>query len=155
MKIDGLPIGNNRLGKVDSAQRQPNADAVRRKPATAGSGAAIERDRLEVDGLVVEADFEPRTERLDSVTQRLAGDGYRDREVARTVAARLVEADVAAVVTGDTTGTQNVRQEKVEQADTNVTTEYYDTEAVVRETARRLAPVVGLSALFGESSGET
>ena len=140
MKIDGLPIGNNLIGKIDGTQKSADAGTVKRKAVAAEHGAEVEHDRLEVAGFVVEAEFEPRTGLLESVTERLESDGYHDAEVNTTIAERLVAADASETVLSAVS------------VDTTVSSGYYNAEEVVRTIAERIAPVVGLDTLTGNVS---
>jgi hypothetical protein len=148
MKIDGLPIGNNRLSKVNDTQKSSASDMLKRKTVSTERGTTVERDRLEVAGFIVDAEYDPRVDRLESVAQRLTGSGYDSQEVKESIAEKMVEADIVSGLSEDTELVSDVRHEQVKQVDEKISAKYYNTDDVLREIAGRLAPVVGLSDLL-------
>lgn len=147
MKIDGLPIGSERLGKTENAQKTSASAASRRSDAVKAQENIVARDRLDVDVFSVETESEPRVELMETVTRRLEGGEYYTPGVTESVAKKLVEQNVLPeVTTGD-----NVRSTRLNDvaATVSISAEFYNNDDIVRAIAEKIAPLVGYTELTG------
>jgi hypothetical protein len=147
MKIDGMPIGNERLGKTESASKNSATTDSKRIETAKSQENTITRDRLDIEGFSVDTEPEPRMELIETVARRLAGGEYYTPGLTESVAKKLVEQNVLPVLTaGDSVRTARMN----DVAETvSVSAEFYDNAGVVREIAGKIAPIIGYTELTG------
>lgn len=150
MKIHGVPFGADRARNTDGTQKAGTTGEYRKAGKTAVQGTVVAKDRLVEGGFAVEPEFEPRVELIESVSKRISAGEYQRPEVAETVARKLVEP--AAEPDAPAEDTDAVPVQRLETISEHISAEYYDSEQVQRIIAERLAPVLGLSALFGPAA---
>jgi len=130
MNINGIPPGNSRIGNVEGKPKTDPAGSGRNSEPVNGTQSAPVKDRLEDITLVVDTEFEPRPDLIDTVTRRVSGE----------------ESDSRAE-TGSATDT-----ERAGETDRNVSSGYYDSEEVVRLIAENILPIIDISGMFGNDA---
>jgi hypothetical protein len=147
MKIDGLPIGNERVGKTENTQKSAASTVTKRSESVKSAENAIAGDVFDVEGFSVDTEPEPRMELMETVSRRLAGGEYYTPGVTESVAKKLVEQNVLPdMIAGDT-----IRTSKMNDVAGTITdsARFYDNAGVIEEIAEKIAPLIGFTELTG------
>jgi len=153
MEIQGLPLGNKAPVNGLEGKNTRKVSSVNHSKHT---------DSLEISGLlngqendysaaVVKAEFEPRTELVESISRRISDGKYNTRDMIENVSERIIEADVVTDIV-NTEFESQAREIKVEEAQNNIESEMYNNHEVFHEVANKLFHILGFSSLFGNNS---
>ena len=154
MKIQGLPLGTNNINNIGgkNTQKVSAKNIIKQADSVEISETAVGRDMINESSIVVETEFQPRTELIESVSRRISGGEYDNQEMLGNIAERVIEANVVSNIVSERPG-EVVRTERIEQVTENIANNLYDNQEIVRAIANRITTVVGLSDLF-ENTGD-
>ena len=154
MKIQGLPLGTDNINNIGgkNTQKVSAKNIIKRADSVEISEPAVGRDMINESSIVVETEFQPRTELIESVSRRISGSEYNNQEMLGNIAERVIEANVLSNIVSERPG-EVVRTERIEQVTENIANNLYDNRKIIREIANRITTVVGLSDLF-ENTGD-
>ena len=154
MKIQGLPLGTNNINNIGgkNTQKVSAKNIINRADSVEISEPVVGRDMINEASIVVETEFQPRTELIESVSRRISGGEYNNQEMLGNIAERVIEANVVSNIVSERPG-EVVRAEKIEQVTENIANNLYNNQEIIREIANRITTVVGLSDLF-ENTGD-
>ena len=154
MKIQGLPLGTNNINNIGgkNTQKVSAKNIIKQADSVEISETAVGRDMINESSIVVETEFQPRTELIESVSRRISGGEYDNQEMLGNIAERVIEANVVSNIVSERPG-EVVRTEKIEQVTENIANNLYNNQEIIREIANRITTVVGLSDLF-ENTGD-
>ncbi len=154
MKIQGLPLGTNNINNIGgkNTQKVSAKNIIKRADSVEISEPVVGRDMINESSIVVETEFQPRTELIESVSRRISDGEYNNQEMLGNIAERVIEANVVSNIVSERPD-EVVRTERIEQVTENIANNLYDNQEIVRAIANRITTVVGLSDLF-ENTGD-
>ena len=149
MKIQGLPYGNNEINNISgkNTQKISSRNIIKRSDSVGNSGFLSGKDKVDETSFVVETEFEPRIELMESVSRRLSDGTYNAPGILEKIAEKVVDANVVTDNISDMLDDQ-VRPEKIEKGNDNVMNNYYDNPDVMQEIAVKIIENIGISKLF-------
>ena len=96
MKIQGLFFGNNVIKNIggNNTKKVPTGNLNKQSDSVEISGAATDKVMINDTSYVVETEFQPRTELIESVSGRVSDKEYDSPNVLENIAEKLIEADI-------------------------------------------------------------
>ncbi|MFC1561140.1 hypothetical protein ACFL4V_01540 [Candidatus Latescibacterota bacterium] len=137
-------ISGNDTKKVSARNLNKQSDSVEL------SGAATDKN-MDETSFVVETEFQPRAELIESVSGRVSDEEYNSPDVLENIAEKLIDADVATDIISDIRENQ-MDSEEIEEINNNIANNYYDNQDVIQEIASKIIDVIDLSSLFVNDS---
>ena len=158
MKIQGLFFGNNVIKNISGSntKKVPTENLNKRSDSVEISGAPSDKNKIDDTSFVVETEFQPRAELIESVSGRVSGEEYDSPDMLENIAEKLIEADITTDIipyqVGDDIRESQMNSEEIEEINNNITNNYYDNQDVIREMASKIIDVIDLSSLFENDS---
>ena len=96
MKIEGLFFGNNVIKNIGGSdtKKVSTENLNKRSDSVEISRAAPDKNMIDDTSFVVETEFQPRAELIESVSGRVSGEEYNSPDVLENIAEKLIEADI-------------------------------------------------------------
>lgn len=158
MKIEGLFFGNNVIKNIGGSdtKKVSTENLNKRSDSVEISRAAPDKNMIDDTLFVVETEFQPRAELIESVSGRISGEEYNSPDMLENIAEKLIEADITTDIipyqVGDDIRESQMNSEEIEEINNNITNNYYDNQDVIREMASKIIDVIDLSSLFENDS---
>ena len=153
MKIQGLFFGNNVIKNIGGSdtKKVSTENLNKRSDSVEISGTAPDKVMINDTSYVVETEFQPRAELIESVSGRVSGEEYNSPDVLENIAEKLIEADITTDIVSDIRESQ-MNSEEIEEINNNIANNSYDNQDVIREIASKIVDVIDLSSLFESDS---
>ncbi len=150
MKIIGSVYGNGAMKNIGGGNtKKVSAETVRsRSDSVEISNASAERYIVEE---MVEVEFQPRPEEIESATQKMTANEYDSRDTIELVANKLYESDVVTDILYDTRET-SMDSEEIAKINENIANNFYDNQGVHQEIAGKIIDLIDISSLFGNDT---
>ncbi len=158
MKIQGLFFGNNVIKNIggNNTKKVPTENLNKQSDSVEISGAAPDKVMINDTSYVVETEFQPRTELIESVSGRISGEEYNSPDMLENIAEKLIEADITTDIIPDQVGDDirenQMNSEEIEEINNNIANNYYDNQDVIQDIASKIIDVIDISSLFENDS---
>ena len=158
MKIQGLFFGNNVIKNIggNDTKKVSTENLNKRSDSVELSGASADKNIIpnrvgDETSLVVETEFQPRTELIESVSGHMSDEEYNSPDMLENIAEKLIEADIAVDIISNIRENQ-MNSEEIEEINNDIANNYYENQDVMREIANKIMNNINLSDLFVNDS---
>lgn len=153
MKIQGLFFGNNVIKNIggSNTKKVPTGNLNKKSDSVEISGAAPDKVVINDTSFVVETEFQPRDELIESVSGRISNEEYNSPGMLENIAEKLIEADITTDIISDIRESQ-MNSEEIEEINNNIANNYYDNQDVMQDIVSKIIDVIDLSSLFENDS---
>ena len=158
MKIQGSFFGNNLIKNIggSNTKKVPTGNLNKKSDSVEISGVPSDKNMINDTSFVVETEFQPRAELIESVSGRVSDEEYNSPDVLENIAEKLIEADIATDIIHDQVGDDiresKMNSEEIEEINNNIANNYYDNQDVMQEIAGKIIDVIDISSLFEKDS---
>jgi hypothetical protein len=149
MKIQGLPLGNNGINSIvgNPVQKVSLENSIKKTDSVEISKTASVKDSFDTLLSMVEPDYNPRSEVVESATNNISNEVYDGSGVLTSVAEKLIDNNIAADII-DNLSVNTARGDKVEEAISNILYHFYYNPDIMKEIADRIIRDGGLNSFF-------